>query len=55
MRNPEVAAEAAAATPSPWLTVVGIGDDGLAGLTPAVRTLIETAELLVGGARRERC
>lgn len=53
MRNPEVAAEAAAATPSPWLTVVGIGDDGLAGLTPAVRTLIETAELLVGGARHQ--
>ncbi|MFO1156469.1 MAG: precorrin-6y C5,15-methyltransferase (decarboxylating) subunit CbiE [Rhodospirillales bacterium] len=38
---------------SPWLTVVGIGDDGLAGLTPSVRTLIETAELLVGGARHQ--
>jgi len=35
----------------PWLTVIGIGDDGLAGLSPASRTLVETAEVLVGGAR----
>jgi precorrin-6Y C5,15-methyltransferase (decarboxylating) len=35
----------------PWLAVVGIGDDGLAGLSPAARTLVETAEVLVGGAR----
>ncbi len=34
-----------------WLSVVGIGEDGLAGLSPAARTLIETAETLVGGAR----
>jgi precorrin-6Y C5,15-methyltransferase (decarboxylating) len=34
-----------------WLTVVGIGDDGLAGLAPAVRILVESAEILVGGAR----
>ncbi|MFO1113919.1 MAG: precorrin-6y C5,15-methyltransferase (decarboxylating) subunit CbiE, partial [Rhodospirillales bacterium] len=46
-------AVAPAASPPPWLTVVGIGDDGLAGLTPSVRTLIETAELLVGGARHQ--
>lgn len=44
---------APAASPHPWLTVVGIGDDGLAGLTPSVRTLIATAELLVGGARHQ--
>lgn len=47
------AATATAAPSQPWLTVVGIGDDGLAGLTPAVRTLIATAELLVGGARHQ--
>jgi precorrin-6B C5,15-methyltransferase / cobalt-precorrin-6B C5,C15-methyltransferase len=35
----------------PWLAVLGIGDDGFAGLTPAARCLVETAEVLVGGAR----
>ena len=35
----------------PWLTVVGIGEDGLAGLSPAARALVETAEVLVGGER----
>jgi precorrin-6Y C5,15-methyltransferase (decarboxylating) len=34
-----------------WLSVIGIGDDGLAGLSPAARTLVETAETLVGGPR----
>ena len=34
-----------------WLTVIGIGDDGLAGLAPAARTLVETAEVIVGGVR----
>ena len=34
-----------------WLAVVGIGEDGTAGLSPAARALIETAEVLVGGAR----
>ena len=34
-----------------WLTVVGIGEDGLAGLTPAARALVESAEILVGGQR----
>jgi len=36
---------------SRWLAVVGIGEDGLDGLTPAARTLVETAETLVGGRR----
>ncbi len=36
---------------TPWLSVIGIGEDGLAGVTHAARTLIETAETLVGGAR----
>ena len=35
----------------PWLSVVGIGEDGLAGLTPAARTLVDTAEVLIGGER----
>ena len=35
----------------PWLAVVGIGEDGLAGLNAAARTLVDTAEILVGGER----
>ena len=35
----------------PWLAVVGVGEDGLAGLAPSGRALVETAEVLVGGAR----
>jgi precorrin-6Y C5,15-methyltransferase (decarboxylating) len=34
-----------------WLSVIGIGDDGLDGLSPAARAIIDTAEVLVGGAR----
>lgn len=34
-----------------WLTIVGIGDDGLDGLAPAARTLVEIAEIVVGGPR----
>ena len=36
---------------TPWLSVIGIGENGLAGLTPAARTLVDTAEVLIGGAR----
>ena len=41
------------ATPwlSPWLSIVGIGEDGLAGLTPAARALVDDAEVFVGGER----
>ena len=35
----------------PWLAVVGIGEDEFAGLSPAARTLVETAEVLIGGER----
>lgn len=34
-----------------WLSVVGLGEDGLEGLSPAARTLVDTAEVLIGGAR----
>lgn len=34
-----------------WLHIVGIGDDGADGLSPAARALIERAEVLVGGER----
>ena len=38
---------------SAWITVVGIGDDGLPGLTSAARALVDDAELLVGGERHQ--
>ncbi|MHA1107733.1 MAG: precorrin-6y C5,15-methyltransferase (decarboxylating) subunit CbiE [Alphaproteobacteria bacterium] len=34
-----------------WLSIVGIGEDGVAGLTPVARALIDGAELLAGGER----
>jgi precorrin-6Y C5,15-methyltransferase (decarboxylating) len=34
-----------------WLAIVGIGEDGIAGLNAAARTLVDTAEILVGGER----
>lgn len=35
----------------PWLHVVGIGEDGMEGLAPAARALLESAEVIIGGAR----
>ena len=35
----------------PWLHIVGIGEDGLDGLTPATRAIVDGAEVLVGGER----
>ncbi|MBD2603174.1 bifunctional cobalt-precorrin-7 (C(5))-methyltransferase/cobalt-precorrin-6B (C(15))-methyltransferase [Scytonema hofmannii FACHB-248] len=34
-----------------WLSVVGIGEDGILGLNPVARSLVEQAEVLVGGDR----
>ncbi|WP_018264332.1 precorrin-6y C5,15-methyltransferase (decarboxylating) subunit CbiE [Methylosinus sp. LW4] len=34
-----------------WLSLIGIGEDGLAALTPAARALIADASLIIGGAR----
>lgn len=36
---------------TPWLTLVGIGEDGLDGLSPVGRRLVDEAEVLVGGER----
>jgi precorrin-6Y C5,15-methyltransferase (decarboxylating) len=36
---------------SRWLTIIGLGEEGLDGLTPAARKLIEGADTLVGGER----
>lgn len=35
----------------PWLHVIGIGEDGMAGLSPAARALVESAEVILGGDR----
>ena len=47
-RNP-VAADNAA--PGRWLAIVGIGEDGIDGLTPAARRLVKGAEIVFGGLR----
>ncbi len=39
------------AAPGRWLSIVGIGEDGLDGLTPAARRLVEGAEIVFGGQR----
>ncbi len=36
---------------TPWLHIVGIGEDGLDGLTPAARAVVEAAEVILGGER----
>ena len=36
---------------TPWLTVVGMGDDGPDGLAPAARAVVERARVVVGGQR----
>ncbi len=39
------------AVAEPWLGIVGIGDDGVAGLSSPARDLLDHADILVGGAR----
>jgi precorrin-6B C5,15-methyltransferase / cobalt-precorrin-6B C5,C15-methyltransferase len=34
-----------------WLSVVGLGEDGLAGLSPMAHSLLDCAQLVVGGDR----
>ncbi|MBR1202539.1 MULTISPECIES: precorrin-6y C5,15-methyltransferase (decarboxylating) subunit CbiE [unclassified Bradyrhizobium] len=36
---------------SPWLTIIGIGEDGLAGLSDASRKVLREAETIFGGER----
>jgi len=36
---------------SPWLTIIGIGEDGMATLSATARRLVEQAEIIVGGDR----
>ncbi len=36
---------------APWLSIVGIGEDGPDALSPAARALVDQAEVLIGGDR----
>jgi precorrin-6Y C5,15-methyltransferase (decarboxylating) len=36
---------------APWLHIVGIGEDGVAGLAPATRAVVQDAEVILGGDR----
>jgi precorrin-6B C5,15-methyltransferase / cobalt-precorrin-6B C5,C15-methyltransferase len=47
---PEAIASDTAATPR-WLSIVGIGEDGINGLSATARGLIEAAEIVFGGRR----
>jgi precorrin-6B C5,15-methyltransferase / cobalt-precorrin-6B C5,C15-methyltransferase len=47
---PEAIAPDTAATPR-WLSIVGIGEDGIDGLSATARGLIEAAEIVFGGRR----
>lgn len=38
----------------PWLHIVGIGEDGMAGLLPATRAVVEAADIIIGGDRHHR-
>ena len=39
------------ASPKRWLSIVGIGEDGVDGLSPVARRLVTGAELVIGGKR----
>jgi precorrin-6Y C5,15-methyltransferase (decarboxylating) len=36
---------------TPWLTIIGMGEDGYAGLSPRAKTLLEEADVIVGSRR----
>jgi precorrin-6Y C5,15-methyltransferase (decarboxylating) len=50
MSRPDVVAEETAAAPR-WLSIVGIGEDGIEGLTAVARGLVSSAEIVFGGKR----
>jgi len=38
----------------PWLSIIGLGEDGLSGLSPASRAALDGAEIVFGGPRHLR-
>jgi precorrin-6Y C5,15-methyltransferase (decarboxylating) len=51
MSSPLASIEPRETTPRRWLSIVGIGEDGVAGLSSVAKSLVESAELVVGGTR----
>ena len=43
--------EGANCTATRWLSIIGLGEDGVAGLSPVAQHLVSSAELVVGGKR----
>jgi precorrin-6Y C5,15-methyltransferase (decarboxylating) len=43
--------EQANCTATRWLSIIGIGEDGVSGLSPVAKQLVASAELVVGGKR----
>ncbi len=39
---------------TPWLHIVGIGEDGVDGLTPATRSVVDAADVIIGGERHHK-
>jgi precorrin-6B C5,15-methyltransferase / cobalt-precorrin-6B C5,C15-methyltransferase len=50
MSRPDAVADETAAARR-WLSIVGIGEDGIDGLTPVARGLVARAEIVFGGKR----
>jgi len=48
LAEPTVAETAA---PRRWLSIVGIGEDGIEGLSPVARSLVSSADIVFGGKR----
>lgn len=48
----QVETETHHAAPRRWLSIVGIGEDGLEGVSAAGRRLVADAEIVIGGARQ---
>jgi len=51
MIDPANSALAPRNAPEPWLSLIGIGEDGVDALSPVARRLIAAAHLVVGGER----
>jgi precorrin-6B C5,15-methyltransferase / cobalt-precorrin-6B C5,C15-methyltransferase len=51
MQSPEPRFSGNTAASPRWLSIVGIGEDGVEGLKPVARGLIEAAEIVFGGRR----
>lgn len=39
---------------APWLNIIGIGEDGVDGLSPQARLVLSEAEIIIGGDRHHR-